>query len=546
MKLSLIDRAVAAIDPVRAAARMKARAQLQVAQQTFSAFAGDGMDLEPVAGGGSSLLRWWRPGSRDAAGDALYALTMQRGQVRELVRTNPIAGGAIGTNVDRVVGTGVALVAQPERSVLGWTAEQALAWKSTVQMEFSLWADSTACDWEGEQNFYDKQALTLRSALESGDCFTILPDGTPTPSQPYSLRLQTIEADRVGNPNNASNTATIAGGIDRSAAGGVKRYFVYDTHPGAIFTTEGKGRYTGTWMAGIGPSGRRRILHHFRQLRPEQPRGIPYLAPVIAALKQLGRYTEAEIQAAVVSALFTVFVETENASAAPVFGMQESEVPADDELEMSPGTVLSLAKGEKVSFADPSRPNTSFDPFVQAIIQQIGVGLGVPYELLIKRFNASYSASKAALLDAWMWFRSQRSWLARSFCQPTYETWLAEAVMIGRVSAPGFFADPLMRWAYSRASWHGDSMGSINPKDEVAAYAAAVDARLMTRERAEWEMFGSDWYETFAAKKTENDMLAAADLLPVPKAGAAVAAPAADDAAPAPAPEPAPAGLAEV
>jgi len=546
MKLSLIDRAVAAIDPVRAAARMRARAQLQVAQQTFSAFAGDGMGLEPVAGGGSSLLRWWRPGSRDAAGDALYALTMQRGQVRELVRTNPIAGGAIGTNVDRVVGTGVALVAQPERSILGWTQEQMLEWKRVVQMEFSLWADSTACDWEAEQNFYDKQALTLRSALESGDCFTILPDGDPTPEQPYSLRLQTIEADRVGNPNNASNTATIAGGIDRGQAGGVKRYFVYDTHPGAIFTTEGKGRYTGTWMARTGPSGRRRILHHFRQLRPEQPRGIPYLAPVIATLKQLDRYTEAEIQAAVVSAFFTVFVETENASAAPVYGMQESEVPPDGELEMAPATVLSLAKGEKVSFADPSRPNTSFDPFVQAVIQQIGVGLGVPYELLIKRFNASYSASKAALLDAWMWFRSQRSWLARSFCQPIYETWLAEAVILGRISAPGFFADPLMRWAYSRASWHGDSMGSINPKDEVAAYTAAVDARLMTRERAEWEMFGSDWYETFPAKKTENDMLAAADLLPVPKAGAAVAAPVADDAAPAPAPEPAPAGLAEV
>jgi hypothetical protein len=43
----------------------------------------------------------------------------------------------------------------------------------------------------------------------------------------------------------------------------------------------------------------------------------------------------------------------------------------------------------------------------------------------------------------------------------------------------------------------------------------------MTRERAEWELFGTDWYETFDAKKTEQTMLADADLLPVPKAGAA-------------------------
>ena len=40
-------------------------------------------------------------------------------------------------------------------------------------------------------------------------------------------------------------------------------------------------------------------------------------------------------------------------------------------------------------------------------------------------------------------------------------------------------------------------MGSINPKDEVAAYTAAIDARLMTRERAEWELGGTDWNATF-------------------------------------------------
>ncbi len=43
--------------------------------------------------------------------------------------------------------------------------------------------------------------------------------------------------------------------------------------------------------------------------RPGQRRGVPVLAPVIEALKQLGRYTDAELVAAVVSGLFTVFVK---------------------------------------------------------------------------------------------------------------------------------------------------------------------------------------------------------------------------------------------
>ena len=155
------------------------------------------------------------------------------------------------------------------------------------------------------------------------------------------------------------------------------------------------------------------------------------------------------------------------------------------------------------------------------LVGLIGMGLGVPRELLLKQFNSSYSASKAALLDAWIHFRVERAWLSLSLCQPVYETWMAEAVFLGRIQAPGFFSDPLLRWAYTRAAWPGDSMGSINPKDEVAAYTAAIDARLMTRERAEWELGGTDWNETFDQKLAEHKRLAANGLLPVPKAGAA-------------------------
>ena len=170
---------------------------------------------------------------------------------------------------------------------------------------------------------------------------------------------------------------------------------------------------------------------------------------------------------------------------------------------------------------NPSRPNPQFAPFVDGVMTQIGMALGLPRELLVKQFNSSYSASKAALLDAWVYIRGMRYWLAGSFCQPVYETWLAEAVAIGRIAAPGFFTDPLLRWAYTRAAWPGDSMGSINPKDEVEAYTRAIDARLMTREQAEWQLFGTDFNQTFDQKADEIKRLAAADMLPAAAPGAA-------------------------
>lgn len=528
--MNLLDRVLMPLDPERVARRQRARldvARMTAAQTAFGALAGDSS-----GGDAHKPLRWWRPSARSSDADTLRDIGGQRGQSRELTRTNALAAGAVRTQCDRVVGTGLALSAEPSRRVLGWTEDQAREWKRQVQTEFSLWSDSTECDLARSLDFYQAQELTLRAVLESGDTFTLLPDGARTPTMPYALRLQTIEADRVGNPRGAMDDGTMVAGIERGAEGAPQRCFVYDRHPGgSVGRMAMASLYDGRWYDFVGASGRRRILHHWKPTRPEQTRGVPYLAPVIGLLKQIDRYTEAEIQAAVVSAFFTVFIETEAGPPAPVFGAQADE--ASGEIGMGPGAVVGLAKGESANFANPNRPNAAFEGFVLAVLQQVGVGLGIPHELLVKRFDSSYSASRAALLDAWIFFRSQRTWLARSFCQPIYETWLAEAVAIGRVPAPGFFADPLMRWAYTRAQWHGDSQGSINPKDEVAAYTAAVDARLMTRERAEWELFGTDWMGTYDTKLAEHKRLKADDLLPAPKAGAAAPAPRAE-----PSPEP--------
>lgn len=516
MQRNAIDRAIAAVAPAWAAERAKARVQLAAvdALPSFGA-----LDERNAPGGPTPAARWWRPMARDARSDTLRFLPLQRGQSRELARSSPIAVGAINTNVDRVIGTGLALVAMPNRAVLGWTPERALEWKALVQAEFSLWADGTDCDQEQSLTFYQQQALVLRAVLESGDAFTLLPDGARSRMQPYALRLQVIEADRVGNPLGQFDTSTVAGGVRLDDAGAPSAFHLYSGHPGGVLVGANKSMYAGQWIDRIGRSGRRRMLHHYRKLRPGMPRGIPYLTPIIDCIKQVARYTEAEIMAAVITAYLTVFIETPLGDTAPIFTGDAAAGPGN-EIGLGMGAVVGLAAGEKPHTVNPGRPNPNFEPFVLAVIKQMGIALGLPFELLVKQFNSSYSASKAALLDAWVYFRTVRNWMALSFCQPVYETWLAEAVAIGRVPAPGFFNDPLLRWAYTRAAWPGDSMGSISPKDEVAAYTAAIDARIMTRERAEWEMFGTDWNDTFDQKKAEQQRLADGDLLPVPKAGA--------------------------
>lgn len=525
MAQNALDRAIAAVAPAWAQQRMQARVRLDALQALDALLPAPSALLDPENRAdypteqATPARRWWRPVPRDAQADSLPHIPFQRAASRELVRTSAIAAGAIGTNIDRVVGTGLALAAMPNMEVLGWSAEQAIAWKSHVEREFSMWADSPECDIEQAQTFYQLQALVLRGVLESGDTFTLLPDGERTPTQPYALRLQVLEADRVGNPLGAMDGPMLAGGVKLGPGGVPLSCYLYDRHPGGRFTAAHK-HFAGQWVELKGKSGRKRLLHHLRKTRPGQVRGVPYLAPVIDCIKQIARYSDAEIMAAVITSYLTVFIETPTGDAAPVFdGQSGAGAPADVALGM--GSVVGLMPGEKPHVVNPGRPNPNFEPFVLAVIRQIGMALGLPYELLVKQFGSSYSASKAALLDAWVYFRGVRFWLAMSFCQPVYETWLAEAVALGRVKAPGFFSDPLLRWAYTRAAWPGDSMGSISPKDEVAAYTAAIDARLMTRERAEWELFGSSWADTYVQKLTEFQRLAKDGMLPVPKAGAA-------------------------
>ena len=523
MKLNLIDRALLAVDPARAQKRVQARMQAEIlASMPSPAVALDAVsDVQTGQSGGGMVRRLFGRAVRDARTDTLPYLAGERAASRHLARTNPVACSAINSNVNLIIGTGLALSAEPARHVLGWTPEQATAWKLRTQREFSLWADSPRCDWSGQNNLYELQQVALRGTKESGDIFTILPDAKRTSVvQPYRLRVQLVEADRVGNPGGQPDSATVAGGV-RFEDGAPEAFFVYDQHPGSLAARTASALFKGTWFEREGASGRTRILHFFRMLRPDQPRGVPYLAPIIGLLEQLGRYTEAEIMAAVVSAYYTVFITTDpDVDPSTLVG----EEVADQKLALDVGAVVPLAHGEDVTIANPARPNPNYDPFVQAIFLQAGMALGLPYEVLVKKYQSSFSAAKASRLDCWSYIRTERIAFGRGWCQPIYETWLAEAVATGRISAPGFFTDPLMRWAYCRAAWHGDSMGSISPKDEIAAYLAAIDGRIMTRERAEWEIGGTDFNETIEQKAAEQDLLDKHGLLPAPKAGAAAPA----------------------
>lgn len=163
-----------------------------------------------------------------------------------------------------------------------------------------------------------------------------------------------------------------------------------------------------------------------------------------------------------------------------------------------------LPPGYEVQTVDASRSLSTFDAFTNSLISQIGAALEIPSEVLLSRFQSSYSAARGALLQFQSVAKKRRTWFARDFCQPVYERWLAEAVAIGRVKAPGFFSDPLMRRAWSRASWYGPTMGMLDPVKEVTAAKLRIDYGLSTGEQEAAEITGTEYEENISQLQAEH------------------------------------------
>lgn len=445
-------------------------------------------------------LRHFTPPAADADSDTVGDLDTLRARSRDLVRNAPLAGGAINTLVTNVVGTGLTLQARVDAELLGLDEDAAAAWQRAAEREWLLWSESTLCDVTRGQDFYGLQALAFRSALESGDVFAVLPS-LETPGWPYRLAVQLIEADRCCNPNWRADTDTLVSGVEMDAWGAPVRYHFASRHPGA---RRGKGISWAPVEAVGAATGRRNVLHLFSRRRPGQTRGVPVLAGVIEPIKQLGRYTEAELQAAVVSGAFAVFVTMDAAAFGDLFGddtLRDQYLAPSTRWDGSvgsasmdgPGRAVNLMPGEKVEQVNPGRPNDKFEPFFDAIAAQVGMELEIPREVLLKVFNSSYSAARAALLDAWRFFRGRRDWLSGAFCQPIYETFLAESIAAGRLAAPGFFADPAIRRAWCGSVWVGDGPGSIDPQKEISAAADRVALGVSTRAAESVLYDGGDW-----------------------------------------------------
>lgn len=499
--MSIIDNIVKVFSPQAALKREIAKFKINY----IRSYNNSGYD-ESGANRSKSSMKGWNANSRSPQEDIDCNLAILRQRSRSLYMSSPVGVSAIKTNRTNIVGTG--LMARPcvDSDFFGMTHEEATAWNKKTRREFDLWASSKHCDMTRVNNFYELQQVVCLSWLTNGDaCALIKYDDVKHDYMPYGLRIHVIESDKISNPNTQGThvdlqlkTAEgnrILNGVEIDDNGAVVAYHICSTYPNSNYQFEKKWQRVKAFGE---TSGMPNVLLIFDNERPEQYRGVPYLSPVIESIKQLTRYSEAEIMAAVINGFFTVFVTTNKDASEVPFGSllnddEENQGSSASELALGPGMINILEPGEDIKMADPSRPSSNFDAFTSSYAKYIGAALEIPPELLLKQFNASYSASKAALEEAWKAFKMKRSWLANDFCQPVYELFMTEAVATGRIKAPGFFLDPAIRKAWCKCAWNGPTQGMLDPLKEINAATKRVNLGVSTREIETMEMTGGDF-----------------------------------------------------
>jgi len=460
-------------------------------------------------------LEAWSPHNPSGASALFGERDPMIARVHDLARNDGWASGGVTRQVDAIVGSGWRLSAKPNARSLGlrtakggvdydaadeFASDIEAAWKDYVD-DPDCW-----CDVGRRSGMGGLLALAFRHRVLDGEALAAIlwrPRGGP-----FATAVQIIDPDRLSNPSDGMEQASLRQGVEMDGDGAPIAYHIRVTHPGDLYI----GMQPWRWerVPRQTSFGRRIIVHAFEPDRAGQVRGTSPLAPIVKRLKMLGRYDEAEMQAAVLNAIMAAFIESpydheqlaqlmdDKQSSEELSSYQQMRLGFHEAAPMRLGGVKVnfTAPGEKVTLTNPTHPNSVFEHFTRASLRNVASAMGLTYEQLSNDWGqVNYSSARAALLEVWRGFTARKDHFAAQFMQPIYAAWLEEALDRGIVKAPKGAPDfRAKKAAYCAAKWIGPARGWVDPLKEAYASIERVDALMSTREREGAEQ-GIDWEE---------------------------------------------------
>ena len=348
-----------------------------------------------------------------------------------------------------------------------------------IEKYWQKWCDN--CDFLGRHNFTTLLQLAVTAMLRDGDCgFIIVRDGE-------DLKLQSVEADRIGSPYDRTDTDKYIGGINVDEYGRPVSY--------TIFTRTINNQY-------VSPTDipAKEFIHLFDAARLDEYRGRSAFATALNATRDLQEAIKAEVQAIKYASYQSGVITTESgaADAGDYFarGNSNDQGQVARLQSLDPGTVNYLTAGEKMEMFKSDRPTGAFGEFIRLIQAHICMSVGLPYGFA---FDADKSGPMARM-EAAMAERTFLRWrglLEGQFLNRIKNIILLDAAARGLVPDSEFLLDG--RWCWP-------AKVSIDYGREANADISLWKAGLKTAGQIYSDM-GEDYEEALRARAKEAAML---------------------------------------
>lgn len=467
-------------------------------------------------------------------------------RIRDLVRNDGWASGAVTRILDSTLGVSLRPVSKPHHRFLRhlsgnprfdavWAAEYA----SFLDAHWNAFANDPGRynDAERMLTFSQQMLLAQRHLLIDGDVLALLPwmpERVGLGAARYATCVQLIDPDRLSNPNNGIDLSSVRNGVEIDPETGIPiAYYIREAHQADYFVAD----KSVTWQRYPRETdmGRPVTVHFFEHDQAGQHRGgAGIFAPVITRMKMLARYDSAELDAAIVNAIFAAFVETpydpastgealgtdESAEYPPAWGDWEARTTwnSSRNLSMQGSRIPMLLPGEKINAVTAARPASGFKDFEKAVLRNVSSAAGLsPMQVSSDWSDVNYSSARAALLEAWKTTDRRRLSFCAGFASPIRMSWLEECMESDNPPMPnnGYIPHFLeARFGYSHCQWLGPGRGWIDPTKEREGSILGIQNGLSTLADEAAQNEGRNWEDILDQRQIEQAAFKKAGLNP--------------------------------
>jgi len=402
-----------------------------------------------------------------------------------LINDDPHAAGATENIATLIVGSGLMPYPMIDGDALGISKDRVRKLADSARRIYRAW--TPFADAGRRMSFQAMQFLALRNLITYGE-FLFLVHMIEDPARPYSIAVQAINPMRLKTPSDLQGREDIRDGVQVGTYGEPVAYWI---KKGASKKSVCQEETSKNFVRIEARAGHRfKVIHGFLVNDPEQMRGVSFFAPAMKFFRDLSDYLDAELVSNVVTAAFSVFIETgagnplnpaQNLSTITDTAYKDDGTSYDQRYqELIPGMIMYGSTGEKPHPIQAQRPGSTFEPFVKTIERSIAASLNIPYAVLFKDVEkTTYASYRSAMLEAWRVVQTRRKWLGAILCQPVYRMLLEEAYLRGRFPVKAFYS---RIHELTEATWVGPPKGQIEPVKEVQADALSVQHNFKSRE----------------------------------------------------------------